>query len=56
MLEEAAEKCHREVLERSKSIPQGLKPTHFKQFVGTTEVVPFQSTPHPELFRRLLGL
>ena len=38
--------------QRTKSIPQGLKPIDFIYFIGTTEVVPFYRAISKEFFRR----
>jgi len=36
-----------------KTMPQGLKPSHFVGVIGPTKVGPFQSTDSIELFRGL---
>jgi hypothetical protein len=42
-----------ECFSESGAKPQGLKPTHSMQLIGTTEVVPFQNEGQSEFFRKL---
>jgi hypothetical protein len=50
---QAAEKRQMWSFRVLKGIPQGLKPTHSMQLIGTTEVVPFQNGGQSEFFRKL---